>query len=187
MRKQLTVLQRAAEWVMHKKVFLTTGLTLPDIMLWTEHLILGTHIGQIADVGAWARGDQLNRIRAEVRDLAIKKQWTRAEHKAELAARYAALKELYKTVSVKTMLNNATTAAAWPIDTRRQTKTIGYSHHEVLNRKDQPTRDRYLDAAERNGWTVARLRLAIQDPDLYFEPAPAPLFAAPALQWIPAT
>ena len=78
MRKQLTVLQRAAEWVMDKKVFLTTGLTLPDIMLWTEHLILGTHIGQIADVGAWARGDQLNRIRAEVRDLAIKKQWTRA-------------------------------------------------------------------------------------------------------------
>lgn len=186
MANEILNLQKAADWVARKKILLTTGLQLPDFMIWAEHLLLGAHVGQIADAGAWARGDQLLRVRAEVRSLATKNAWTPTQYKTELAARYAALKDLYKT-SVKTMLNNATTAAAWPIDTRRQTKIIGYSHHEVLNRKDQPTRDKYLDAAQKHGWTVARLRLAIQDPEQYFDPpAPAPLFAAP-LQWSPAT
>jgi hypothetical protein len=153
----LDAIQDAMESVTRRKWLTTVGLNpaaLPARISALEHVQLALHIGTLDDVGAWCRGDQAVIVQNELRarHLSIEK------YGEEINKRYMELLKLYRSIELKTLLNNASTARTWPHDTRQQSPTIGYGHHEALNSRSWEERKYYLEMVEANGWTVAQLR-----------------------------
>lgn len=153
--RDVDTLQLATEWVNKKKIVIGTGLLLPTHISADEHTMIACFLGQLGDVGAWGRGDQVVRVQDDTAKLHKRNTDT---YNDAITTRYTELLKLYRTVELKTILNNAATARTWPLATRRQTDTIGYGHHETLNSLTPEEREYYLDMADAGEWTVARLR-----------------------------
>lgn len=154
-REELDELQ-AANKAINKEQWVTgCGLLLPDKMTPTDHTVLAIYLGTLGDVAPWGRGDQVVRIQDETEKKYGKKT---DAYNAAIAARYAELIALYRTVSIKTLMNNASTARAWPLATRWQTTKIGYSHHELMNGLTPSERVYYMELADAEGLTVEQLQ-----------------------------
>lgn len=152
-------IQSALDTINRKRWLTTVGLNpaaLPAMLTPAEHTALATYLGTLDDLGAWGRGDQVVIVQNEVRKIA--KNWTQQQYGEAIQARYAELMKLYRSIELKTLLNNASTARTWPHNERRQTSTLGYGHHEALNSRSPEEREYYLDMAEAAGWTVSQLR-----------------------------
>jgi hypothetical protein len=159
-RSELTPVARSMSIVNRLKWLTTVGIDpvfVPALITKDEHEALAVYLGAIDDLSPWAKGDQINYLLGELRHSAVRFKWSREKFGEELAALYLWLKRMYKTGERKTLEGYATTAAAWPHATRRQSDKIGFSHCKALNNRSPEERDYYLERVEAEGWTVARL------------------------------
>jgi hypothetical protein len=154
-RDELDELQVATKTA-NKENWLTGCGLVPDIRLSpADHMALAIHLGTLGDAAPWGRGDQVVLIQNETEKKYGKK--TDAYNEA-IAARYKELIALYRINSIKTLMNNAWTARAWPFATRWQNKRIGYTHHELMNGLTPVERVHYMELADANGWTAEQLQ-----------------------------
>lgn len=65
--------------------------------------------------------------------------------------------------SVKTLLNCATTARAWPIDYRHASHELSFSHHAALNALPLEEKQAWAERAIADGMSVTALREAVQN------------------------
>lgn len=170
-RQELDPVQRAMSQINRKQWLTTTGLDpalLPPKLTKAEHEALAIFLGTIDDLSPWAKGDQINLLLAELRTKARRHNSTRQQFGVELDAMYMELKRAYKGGERKTLEAYATTAAAWPHATRRQSDKIGFSHAKALNNRSAAERTYYMDRIEAENWSVARLcvEMHVTQPDV---------------------
>lgn len=64
-------------------------------------------------------------------------------------------------LATQTILNILAVARAFPDPSRRR-EALAFGHHEVVATMVPEAQDRWLDAAERGGWSVTRLRAEVR-------------------------
>ena len=116
-----------------------TSLTLRSGLAFEEYERIATLLTSIEGACAWWLGDLL----------------TQAEQ--EFGEQYA---QLVEEKAARTLSNYAWVASKFPPARRRE--ALSWSHHAEVAKLDPPDQDRWLEQAEAEGWTRAKLRAHVR-------------------------
>lgn len=138
--------------------FTPTGLVLADVMAFDDWAGIGSTLYMIREGLNWSLGDWIN------------------YGEARYGEKYSQMVDETGR-SADTLMNIAWVASSIPIEDRRE--TLSWSHHAEVAGMDAKLRNRWLDQAERLGWSKSELRKQIRDAKK-ITPAPKPTAAPDA-------
>lgn len=118
-----------------------TALDLPADLTFAEWQATGQTLGRISRACQWWLGDWLN-----YGERAYGEKYTEA---IEVTG-----------YELGTLKNFAWVAAH--VETSRRRDVLSYSHHQEVAQFNPPNQDRWLTAAEANGWSAGKLRIEIR-------------------------
>lgn len=132
--------------------FQSVGLAIPTTATDADLLVAMRGSRALHQSDAWVRGDIINWIRDN--------RYGGGDIPRETLEKFA---DELGVASAKRLLNNATTAKAWPLAQRHPAGELSYSHHEELNAYPDAERQAWAQRAASEGMTIAVLRQALQD------------------------
>jgi len=165
--RELATIAAAMDAVQRARWITTVGATdLPPIMRPFEHSAFGTYANVTADLSKWLVGDHGLQVEREIDHLARLYKWAPEKRQVNLSAKLSDAAAQHR-MGLYEFETHMETARMFTADMRRQSATVGYEHHYLLRNRSRAEAMEYLDRAERERWTVARLdeELHPQQPD----------------------
>jgi len=130
----------------------STGLSIPDGATEADMLVAMRASRTLHTSDAWVRGDIIN--------------WLRDNKFGGGEIPHSELDKIAAELGVassKRLLNNATTARAWPQHLRHPAGELSYSHHEELNALPEAEKRAWAERAIAESLTIAALRALLND------------------------
>lgn len=147
----------ASQW------FTTTGLDIPADATEADVAVALKASRAMHQSDAWVRGDLIEWLR-------VHKYNSNDIPRQDLMK----LADELGVASFKRLLNNATTARAWPLEYRHPAFELSYSHHEELNALPLVEKQAWADRCIAEGLSISALRTLLHDDAVSITPEGTP-------------